>query len=99
MIEERHGFNKQTLSTFATDLVKQIILTALFGAAVVTAVIKVVAWAGDGFVMYLYLLVLLIQCSLVLLYPTVIAPLFNKFEPLEQGTLKTAIQDLAASLQ
>ena len=97
VIEQRHGFNKQTLPLFFKDLLLQLLLTAAIGAPVVAAAIEVIIWGGEHFYAYLFLLVLVIQLVLVLLYPTVIAPLFNKFEPLQDGELRVKIEELAES--
>lgn len=99
VIEERHGFNKQTLATFVTDLLKELMLTALIGGPVIAALIKVIIWGGTHFYLYVYALLLVVQLTMLLLYPSLIAPLFNKFTPLEDGPLRTDIQALADSLQ
>jgi STE24 endopeptidase len=97
VIEQRHGFNKQTISTFVADELKQAALLVVIGGPVLAVVIKVIVWGGEHFYLYVYAVVLVLQVVMVVLYPTLIAPLFNTFTPLEEGPLKTAIQNLAES--
>jgi STE24 endopeptidase len=53
-IEEKHGFNKQTIHTFVTDMIKEFIMTITIVAPIVTAIIYAVHWAGDMFFVYIF---------------------------------------------
>lgn len=53
-IEEKHGFNKQTVYTFVTDIIKEYIMTIIITAPIVTAIIYAVHWAGDRFYIYIF---------------------------------------------
>lgn len=98
VIEERHGFNKQTWHTFCLDHVKQFALSIVFGMPIMALVITVIRWAGDAFVVYTVLLfTALILCGTVI-YPTVIQPLFNKLTPMPEGILRDRVTALASSL-
>ncbi len=99
VVESRHGFNKQSVGDFFLDKLKAILLSAVLGGPMISAVIYVVKAGGPNFFYYLYLLVLVFQLLLLTLYPTVIAPLFNKYEPLEDGPLKTQIDALASRVK
>jgi STE24 endopeptidase len=97
VIEERHGFNKQTIGMFVADELKQAFLLVVIGGPILALVIKVILWGGEHFYVYVYAVVFVVQVVMVVLYPTLIAPLFNKFTPLENGDLKAAIERLAES--
>ncbi len=95
VIEERYGFNKTTLKTFVTDIVKE----ALLGAAIGAPVFALIQWfflaTGDYAWLYCWYAVVAIQVFILFIAPYVIMPLFNKFEPLEAGELRAAIEDYA----
>ncbi|KAJ3040310.1 CAAX prenyl protease 1 [Rhizophlyctis rosea] len=99
VIEQRHGFNKQTLSLYISDYLKTSALTAVIGAPVVAAFLWIVKWAGTGFAFWVWLFMFFFQLILITIYPTFIQPLFNKFTPLEDGELKKKIDDLAARIK
>ncbi|KAJ3061263.1 CAAX prenyl protease 1 [Podochytrium sp. JEL0797] len=98
VIEERWGFNKQTIGLFISDKIKEVLLVMTLTAPLTAGGIKVIQWGGKNFVFFAGAFVLFFQLVLILLFPTVIAPLFNKFTPLEEGELKTEINKLAKSV-
>jgi STE24 endopeptidase len=55
VIEERHGFNKQTLFLFITDLIKEILLGIVIGAPVIAGLLKTIQWGGENFFYYVWL--------------------------------------------
>ncbi|KAF9762555.1 CAAX prenyl protease 1 like protein [Nosema granulosis] len=96
-IEARHGFNKTTLSLFVCDFLKStIILTILLGF-VIQMVLKLVS-TYVNFYFYLWVFMSLFQLSMVVIYPLVIQPLFNKFTELEEGSLKEKIASLSEKI-
>ncbi|EJD00304.1 uncharacterized protein FOMMEDRAFT_22167 [Fomitiporia mediterranea MF3/22] len=99
VLEERHGFNKTTPKLFVTDLVKGWLLMLAIGAPFLSIFIRIFEWAGDRFVPWLMGFLLAFQLSMVVLYPTVIQPLFNKLSPLKEGDLRTRIEALATRLK
>jgi len=99
VIEERHGFNKMTLGLYALDWVKSTLLGVVISAPILSAVIWVVRSTGERFYIYMWLTFAGIQLIMLTLYPTLIAPLFNKFDPLPDGELRTKIEALAAKLE
>eukprot|EP00172_Hildenbrandia_rubra_P000239 Plantae.Rhodophyta-Hildenbrandia_rubra.ctg11076.p1 GENE.Plantae.Rhodophyta-Hildenbrandia_rubra.ctg11076~~Plantae.Rhodophyta-Hildenbrandia_rubra.ctg11076.p1 ORF type:complete len:446 (+),score=61.16 Plantae.Rhodophyta-Hildenbrandia_rubra.ctg11076:27-1340(+) len=99
-IEAKYGFNRSTVARFVKDLLLSIGLAVVLG----TPIACFVWWVMDRFFgpyMWLYLFGATVILSLVgvLIVPTVIFPLFNKFTPLEDGPLRTSIEHLAAGLK
>jgi STE24 endopeptidase len=95
VIEERHGFNKQTLKLFIIDEIKTIFLTVVIGSPVVAGVIAIIQLGGQYFYIYVWLFVTFIGLVFMILYPNVIAPWFNKFTPVPEGELRDKIFALA----
>lgn len=98
VVEEKHGFNKQTLGLFFSDIIKSIFLGIIIGGPVISAVILIVRKTGRDFYFYLWIFMLLFQIVLIMIYPTFIQPLFNTFTPLEDGDLKKGINELAKKI-
>jgi STE24 endopeptidase len=94
VIEERFGFNKTSLATFFSDLIKQALLMLVLGAPLAWAALWLMQ--GSGTLWWLYLWLLWAGFSLLMLwaYPTVIAPLFNRFTALDNEQLQRRIQTL-----
>ncbi|ANB14661.1 Ste24p [Sugiyamaella lignohabitans] len=99
VIEERFGFNKQTIGLFFTDLVKSEILKIVIGAPLIAAILKIIDYFGDQFFFYLWLFMVGFQVVAIAVFPTLIQPLFNKLSPLEDGELKTSVENLAKRVQ
>lgn len=99
VLEEKHGFNKTTPGLFVADLVKGWLLAFVLGAPFLALFLKIFEWAGDRFVPWLMAFMISFQMIMVILYPTVIQPLFNKLSPLAQGDLRTRIEALASKLK
>ena len=94
VLEERFGFNKTTKGTFIADQIKSLILTALIGIPLIAGILWIFnnvdhawLWAWGGVSVF----------TLLLTYfaPSLILPLFNKFEPMPDGELKDAIHKMA----
>jgi len=99
VIEEKHGFNKQTLGLYFVDKLKGIGLAVVFGAPVISALLYIVKWGGPLFYIYAWGFLFVFTLFMMTIYPNLIAPLFNKFTPLSEGELKTSIEKLAASIE
>lgn len=99
VIEEKHGFNKQTAGFFVKDQIKKFIIGQLIQAPILAGIIKIVYWGGDHFYLYLWLFAMFMMLFLMTVYPDLIAPLFDKYTPLPEGDLKTGIEELAASVE
>jgi STE24 endopeptidase len=94
VIEEKFGFNRMTLKLFAIDLIKQTTLGAIIGAPVILAVLWLMAQMGNLWWLYVWLFWCSFNLLILFIYPTLIAPLFNKFAPLEDTALKARIEAL-----
>jgi len=95
VIEQRHGFNKQTAGLFASDTVKGLMLNCIIAPPLLALFIRVIQWGGEHFYLYVSALLLVVQLLAVPFYSNVIQPCFNKVEPLPQGTLRESIEQLA----
>jgi STE24 endopeptidase len=95
VLEEKYGFNKTTPKTFAADLLKSLLLTALIGGPIFAGILWFFQSAGGNAWWISWMVLTLIQLLLMYIAPVYILPLFNKFEPLEQGELRTAIESYA----
>ena len=98
VLEERFGFNKQTLSVWVMDKVKSQALMVVFGVPILSAFLAIVQKTGNSFFYYLWLFAVGISVFGITIYPIVILPLFNKLSPLEEGKLKNGVEDLARRL-
>ncbi|KAF9483720.1 hypothetical protein BDN70DRAFT_873575 [Pholiota conissans] len=99
VLEEKHGFNKTTPTLFVTDLLKTWGLAIALGAPFLAIFLYVFQWAGDRFVPWLMGFMITFQLTMVVLYPTVIQPLFNKLSALPEGDLRNRIEALASKLK
>ncbi len=95
VIEERYGFNKTTLRTFVFDFFKELALTAILGGLVFSGIIWFFTAAGTLAWLYSWIALTFIQFFLIYVAPVVLLPLFNKFTPLDDGELRTSIQEYA----
>jgi STE24 endopeptidase len=93
-IEARFGFNKLTWPLWLADLAKGAALTVLIGGPLLFAVLWLMDAMGSQWWLYVWLVWLGTNLLVLFLYPTVIAPLFNKFTPLEDASLKQRIESL-----
>jgi STE24 endopeptidase len=95
VIEERHGFNRQTFRGFVLDRVKGIGIGVALGVPVVAAVLWIMERMGPTWWLWAWGVTTAFSVFAAWVYPAVLAPLFNKFTPLPDGELKDAILDLA----
>ncbi|KAL7544698.1 hypothetical protein ACHAWF_008069 [Thalassiosira exigua] len=98
-IEKRHGFNKQTPALFVTDKIKGLFLTAIFGGPFLALLLRIIKWGGESFYLYVWAFTFVFSVIMMTLVPVVIMPMFNKYEPLPEGTLKEDIHALAGRLE
>ncbi|HSD60843.1 MAG TPA: M48 family metallopeptidase, partial [Burkholderiales bacterium] len=96
VIEERFGFNKMTPATFAADLAKQAAVGAALGLPVLALTLWLMERSGELWWLYAWAAWIAFNLVLLAVYPTWIAPLFNKFSPLEDAALKERIERLLA---
>jgi STE24 endopeptidase len=96
VIEDRFGFNRMTLGLWLADLAKGALLGALLGIPLLTLVLWLMARAGTLWWLYAWLAWVAFQLLMLVLFPTVIAPLFNKFQPLADEPLRARVERLLA---
>lgn len=92
VIEEKFGFNKTTLKTFALDKVKGWMLGALIGGGILALIIWFYQLTTTRFWLYAWAAVSLFSVFMTMFYSTLIVPLFNKQTPLEEGELRDEIK-------
>ena len=92
-LDREYGFSQITPKLFILDKLKSIAIFILFGGAIFAIlswiVIDISNWWIWGFIL-LFAIAILVN----LIYPTIIAPIFNKFSPMEEGELKSSIEDM-----
>lgn len=93
-IEERFGFNKMTFRLWLTDLLKSTLVGLLIGLPIVALMLWIMGNIGALWWLWAWGAWMVFNLLVLVLYPTVIAPLFNKFQPLEDETLKTRVTAL-----
>ncbi len=95
-VDERFGFNKMTPRLYLTDIAKQTMLAILIGAPLLGVVLWLMAQMAERWWLWVWLFWLGFNLLVMVAYPTVIAPMFNKFTPLADDTLRTRIDALLA---
>jgi len=93
VIEDRFGFNKTTPKTFITDKLKGYVLAIILGGALGWTLLWLVAYMGTDFWLYFLAVIGLFILFMNMFYTSLILPLFNKLTPLENGDLKSAIEE------
>ncbi len=97
VLEEKYGFNRTTPATFITDILKSWVLTAVIGGIIFSVVLWFFYRTGSLAWVYCWGAVTSFQIFFMFVSPVVIMPLFNKFVPLKDSELKTAIESYAKS--
>lgn len=98
VIEERFGFNKTTVKTFITDILKGLLLGVILGGPLLLGILALFEYAGVFAWLYCWIAASIFVLFIQFVAPTLIMPLFNKFTPLESGELKDAILTYAKSV-
>ncbi|MDR3111976.1 MAG: M48 family metallopeptidase [Elusimicrobiota bacterium] len=94
-IEEKFGFNKMTVKVFVFDLIKTCILSIIIGAIIFGAIVSAFYFLGELAWLYAFAAIALFEIFIIFIAPVVIMPLFNKYTPLEDGELKSSIEQYA----
>lgn len=94
VVEQRFGFNQSTLGLWLADVCKSSVLAAVIGLPLVAAVLWLMQAAGSLWWLWAWGLWTGFQLLLMWIFPTFIAPLFNKFQPLEDAALKERVTTL-----
>jgi STE24 endopeptidase len=95
-LEERFGFNRLTLKTFLFDEAKEALLGAAIGAPLLYGMFWLLGALPDTWWLIAYVAFIALMVAMTVIYPTFIAPLFNKFTPMEEGALKARMEALLA---
>ena len=96
VIEERHGFNTMSPALFAVDTVKSVLLSIAIGVPVLLLIMTTVNLSGEYWWLLASALVIVFQLFIAFIFPIVLAPIFYKFSPLEDGELKERIAGLSS---
>jgi len=94
VIEDRYGFNTKTFRVWVSDLLKSLALAALLGALLLWAFLTLVVHGGNAWWVWAWIIMGAFELLMMWLYPVIIAPLFNKFEPLRNKELENDIRSL-----
>ena len=94
VIEERFGFNRTTAKTFISDMGKGVLLGAVIGIPLLYVILWLMEQAGEQWWLYTWFVISGFSLIMMWIYPTWIAPIFNKFEPLEEGETLNRITSL-----
>jgi STE24 endopeptidase len=98
VIEEKFGFNKTTPKIFVLDMIKSLLLGAVIGGGLLALIVWFYTIAGDNFWIYAWALTSAFMIFMSMFYTSLILPLFNKQTPLEEGELRSAIEDYSAKV-
>ncbi len=90
-VEAKFGFNKSTAGLWLSDKVKGVALSALIGFPLLWGLLSLVRWVGDAWWLWGWGLFFTFQLLMLVLYPKLILPLFNKLTPLPEGELRTRL--------
>jgi STE24 endopeptidase len=94
VIEEKFGFNRTTIKTFIIDMIKGSLLGLAIGVPLLYVILWLMEQTGDQWWIYTWLVICGFSIFMMWVYPTWIAPIFNKFEPLEEGETLNRITSL-----
>jgi len=96
VIEEKYGFNRSTPSLFIKDQLKSLLLSIIIGLPIISGLLLFMEKSGEFWWAWAFIFTTIIQLLIFWLYPVFIAPLFNKFSPLDEGELKEKLKALLA---
>ncbi len=96
VIEEKFGFNKSSIAQFVKDQLLHLALSAAIGLPFLALILWIMDNVGSTWWLWAWGIIMGFSLLMSWLYPTVIAPLFNKFTPMDEGSLKDRIQGLLA---
>ena len=98
VIEEKFGFNKTSIKTFLLDKLKAWVLGGLIGGGLTALIIWIYTKTGEHFWLWVWLVISVFSIFMAMFYSSLIVPLFNKQTPLEDGELKSAINEFASKV-
>ncbi len=95
VIEEKFGFNKTTPKTFILDKLKGLLLGAIIGGGLLALIVWIYDSTGDWFWFITWIVVTAFMIFMTMFYSNIIVPLFNKQTPLQEGELRSSIEEFA----
>lgn len=98
VIEEKYGFNKTTAKVWILDKIKGLLLSAILGGLIISALIWLVNRMGPDFWIWFWLGSTIFILGIQYLYTSILLPIFNKLEPLEDGELRKSIEDYSKKI-
>lgn len=98
VIEEKYGFNQTTLKTYILDFFKSLMLSILIGGTILSALTWVYYQLPNSFWWIAWIIMTMVSLFFATFYTTLILPLFNKLEPLEDGSLRKSIESYASKV-
>jgi len=98
VIEERYGFNLMTFKLWVSDLLKNLLLAAVLGGLLLGLLLALLVYGGDAWWVWAWMVVGGFELVMLWLFPVVILPLFNKFDPIENKGLEERIRALMAKV-
>lgn len=99
VLEEKFGFNRTNVKTFFLDMIKQLLLGMILGLPALFGLLTIMEHLGEYWWIYAFLFFVFFQLLIFFIYPIWIAPLFNKFNPLEEGELKNQVVHLLKKIK
>lgn len=93
-IEQKFGFNKMTISLFIVDQIKSTLLGLIIGVPILYLVMWLMQHLGGNWWIWVWVVLVVFNLLILIIYPTLIAPMFNKFSPLDDDELKNKIEAL-----
>lgn len=94
VLEERFGFNRMTLRLWVTDLLKAVVVGAVIGLPIAALILWLMGAAGSWWWLWAWGVWMAFNLLLLVIFPTFIAPLFNRFKPLDDESLKARVTSL-----
>ena len=94
VIEQRYGFNQMRPHLWVADLVKSTLVAAVIGLPLAALVLWIMQAAGSLWWLWAWGVLVVFNLSMMVVYPLWIAPLFNRFQPLEDEAIKTRVSEL-----
>ncbi|KAH9283766.1 CAAX prenyl protease 1 -like protein [Echinococcus granulosus] len=98
VVEERYGFNKQTVGFFIKDRLKALVVGLVIGLPIISVLIWIIKAGGRHFYIYAYGFTFIVSIIIMFVYPEFIAPIFDRYERFPDCELRTKIEELAASI-
>lgn len=98
VIEEKYGFNKSTKKLFFIDKAKGWVLTIIMGGGILALIVWFYQQTGNNFWIYTWLFIAVFSVFMTMFYSSLIVPLFNKQTPLEDGELRSEIENFSVKV-